>query len=164
MTVVREHRFPKLMAMTIASSAQNAVAAGAHTLEKQCQRKAVEKAVNDAKAAFLATNPYYITSAEVIAVPTDGHRAPYTSKRSSLANSALSEMKANLASALVPIRRSTESAVPARSSANSTTRSMVRLAGSMVVSFSCAGIISPRPLEAADINLHVRSIVLHRFA
>ena len=31
-------------------------------------------------------------------------------------------MKANLASALVPIRRSTESAVPARSSANSTTR------------------------------------------
>ena len=48
------------------------------------------------------------------------------------------------ASALVPINRSTESAVPSRSSASSTTRSSLRLAGSMVVSLSCAGIISPR--------------------
>src|SRR5882724_3893004 len=41
-------------------------------------------------------------------------------------------MKAKRASALVPISRSTESAVPSRSSANSTTRSKVRLAGSIV--------------------------------
>ena len=55
-------------------------------------------------------------------------------------------MKAKRASPLLPIRRSTESAVPSRSSAKSTKRSMLRLAGSMVVSFSCAGIISPKPL------------------
>src|SRR5690349_15420981 len=65
----------------------------------------------------------------------------YMSSKSSLANSALSEMKANRASAFVPIRRSTESAVPSRSSAKSTTRSSERLVGSMVVSFNCAGII-----------------------
>jgi plasmid maintenance system killer protein len=72
---------------------------------------------------------YYNTAVVVIAVPPQTATAPpHTSKRSSLADSALSEMKANLASALVPIRRSTESAVPARSSAKSTTRSMERLA------------------------------------
>src|SRR3954451_16341201 len=70
-----------------------------------------------------------------------------TSSKSSRANSALSEMNANRDSALLPISRSTESAVPSRSSAKSTTRSSVRLAGSMVVSLSCAGIISPSPLK-----------------
>src|SRR4051794_31445553 len=73
--------------------------------------------------------------------------ADQTSSRSSLANSALSEMNAKRASALVPIRRSTESAVVSRSSASRTTFNMVRFAGSMVVSLSCAGIISPRPLK-----------------
>src|SRR3954468_11033443 len=73
--------------------------------------------------------------------------ADQTSSKSSLANSALSEMNAKRASALVPISRSTESAVVSRSSASRTTFSMVRLAGSMVVSLSCAGIISPRPLK-----------------
>ena len=41
-------------------------------------------------------------------------RQNYTSSKSSLANSALSEMKAKRASALVPINLSTELAVPAR--------------------------------------------------
>jgi len=37
------------------------------------------------------------------------------------------------------------------------TFSKVRLPGSMVVSFSCAGIISPRALEAADFDVRVRT-------
>src|SRR4051812_13694868 len=73
--------------------------------------------------------------------------ADQTSSKSSLANSALSVMNAKRASALVPISRSTESAVPSRSSASSTTLSSVRVAGSMVVSFNCCDIISPSPLK-----------------
>src|ERR1700749_719250 len=64
----------------------------------------------------------------------------HTSSRSSLANSALSEMKAKRASALVPMSRSTESAVPSRSSASSTTRNSVRLA---------------EAFEAADVDLGI---------
>ena len=76
MTVVREHRFPKLMATTIASSTRNAVAAGAHTLENSVREKPSKGAETTGKSAFLAPNRYYSTFAEVIAVPTDGHRVP----------------------------------------------------------------------------------------
>jgi addiction module HigA family antidote len=73
-------------------------------------------------------------------------------------------MKANLASALVPTRRSTESAVPARSSAKK------HHAEHGALGRVHRGFLQLRRhhfaevLEAADIDLYVRSIVLHRFA
>ncbi len=56
-------------------------------------------------------------------------------------------MNANRSSGRRPIRLSTRSAVAARSSGSATTFSSVRFAGSIVVSFNCAGGISPRPLK-----------------
>jgi hypothetical protein len=68
------------MATTIASPSQNAVAVGAHTLENSVREKPSKQAANGVKPAFLATDSIL------------------------LANSALSEVKANRASALVPDR------------------------------------------------------------
>ena len=76
MTVVREHRFPKPMATTIASSAQNAVAVGAHTIENNVREKLLRRPETTANRLFWATNQHYNTSVEVVAIPTDGHRAP----------------------------------------------------------------------------------------
>ena len=79
----------------------------------------------------------------------DGSRnlgRPYTSTNSP-ANAARCWMKANRASGLLPIRRSTEPDVSARSSSTTATFRRRRFVGSIVVSFNCAGIISPRPLK-----------------
>src|ERR1700692_4241626 len=94
---------------------------GTHA-RKPCQGKASKKGRRRRQISFFG-NEF------TLGYRSEGDRSsqrrtplPYTSSKSSLANSALSEMKANRASALVPIRRSTESAVPALASANSTTR------------------------------------------
>ena len=76
-----------------------------------------------------------------------GTRAAHTSSNASLANSAFSWMNSKRASALEPISRSTAVAVVLTSFSASMTRSSMRLLGSMVVSFNCAAIISPRPLK-----------------
>jgi hypothetical protein len=68
--VVREHRFPKLIATTIASPSQNAVAAGAHTLENGVREKPPKEAGNGVKSALLATNSYSNTVAQAIAAPS----------------------------------------------------------------------------------------------
>ncbi len=65
MTVVREHRFPKLMATTIASSSQNAVAAGAHTLENTVREKPSKKADNGVKSALLQRQSHLNTATGV---------------------------------------------------------------------------------------------------
>ena len=93
--------------------------------------------------------PYLLLSRKKVARHEFRYRASplQTSSSSSRANSARSWMKANRASARVPISRSTDFSASARSSGTSKTLSKVRLAGSMVVSLSCAGIISPSPLK-----------------
>ena len=110
---VRVHRIPEIHVRTIRGSAENAVAA-AHTRRKTNSGKMPAKRANSG-----INRPR---------VPEIARKSPIyrnqTSSKSSLANSALSEMNAKRASALVPISRSTESAVPSRSSASSTTRSM----------------------------------------
>jgi hypothetical protein len=73
-------------------------------------------------------------------------------------------MKANRASALVPISRSTESAVPARSSGQKHHAEHGAL-GRVHRGFLQLGRHHfAEALEAADIDLCARSIVLHRFA
>src|SRR5581483_10153663 len=64
-------------------------------------------------------------------------RSDYTSSNASAANSARSWMNSKRASGLLPISRSTDLSVGLTSSATSLTRSSVRLAGSIVVSFNC---------------------------
>jgi hypothetical protein len=105
-----------------------------HTRPETVSAKSLQKSRKPRQIGFfLATSPHYNTAVEVIAVPTDGHRASSHVQKVLAGEFRLVGNEGNRASALVPIRRSTESAVPARSSAKSTTRSMKRLAGSIVV-------------------------------